>query len=380
LLKRSLIFNLFLALLVVIGLLFLFFNSLDWLTNHNKETTVPNLEGKNMNEAVKLLKKQGFAIQVDSTYQSYKKPLEVLFQEPISGAKVKVGRTVFLTVNRKTPPSIPMPNLVGISFRNALLTMQSFRLVMGDTIYKPDLATGSVLEQLYKGKPIGPGNLVPVGSKIDLVIAEGFSGAVDVPNLIGMTWKEVSGILDSLVITPNVVWEGSITDSNNAIVYAQSPESLNELDFRNSINQGDLIDLRVLQNPSQDLLLQNQPGSNKLLGNDEAIPSDTTEVPIATVKQSDLSTDHNDKDTVKKRRHVPGMDVPTSKPKVDPDQGVDDNLAKTKSKKRLGIDNNTKDKGVNAKTDKTGVTSKHTKPKTDKPVKQSDDQTKNEYD
>ena len=101
-LKRSFIFNLLLAIAFVIGLLFLFFNSLDWLTNHGKQTRVPNLSGKNMNAAIKVLDQQGFKIQIDSTFISYKNPLEVLFQEPEAGANVKVGRTIFLTVNRKT--------------------------------------------------------------------------------------------------------------------------------------------------------------------------------------------------------------------------------------------------------------------------------------
>lgn len=100
-LKRSFLFNLLLVLLVVIGLIFLFFNSLNWLTNHGKQTIIPKLEGKSMSEAIGILKSKGFRIVIDSTYQAYSKPLEVLYQEPEVGANVKIGRTVFITVNRK---------------------------------------------------------------------------------------------------------------------------------------------------------------------------------------------------------------------------------------------------------------------------------------
>lgn len=373
-LKRSFIFNLFLALLVVVGLLFLFFSSLDWLTNHGKETTVPLLEGKNMNEAIRLLERQGFDINVDSTYQVSKKPLEVLFQEPASGAKVKVGRTVFLTVNRKTPPSVPMPKLVGISFRNALLTLQSFRLVMGDTIYKPDLATGSVLEQWYKGKPISEGMLVPVGSKIDLVIAEGFSGVIDVPNLVGLSWQEVSVLLDSLVLTPNAVWEGTITDSATAIIYSQSPEPYNELDFKRSINQGDLIDIRIMQNPSPELLLENQSGSRKLLGEEEMGVMDSGEVPVKIIKQSQL----NAKDSIRKNI-LPGISTPGVKPKTDGGKAVNTPITDLNAQKKAGESHtNINTKGVSVKPDKPATITKP-KPKTDKPVKPLDDQIKNEY-
>lgn len=277
-LKRSFIFNAILAAGLVIGLLFLFFNSLDWLTNHGQQTTVPSLVGKKMKDAVKALKKQGFKIQIDSTFISYRDPLEVLSQEPENGATVKVGRTIFLTVNRKTPPSIDMPNLVNLSFRNAMLVMQSYRLVMGDTIYRPDVAAGSILEQWYKGKPIAVGAKVPFGSKITLVVGEGLYGEVDVPNLIGKTWKETKELIKSLELTSNVMWEGEIDDSATAIVYMQQPEALNELDFVNRIPKGDLVDVRIMQSPSQALLLQNQPGSKKLLGEEASV--DSNEIPI----------------------------------------------------------------------------------------------------
>lgn len=252
--------------LVVAGLLFVFFNSLNWLTNHGKETTVPKLLGKKMKDAVKILEKQGFKIQIDSTFISYKDPMEVLIQEPEAGSTVKVGRTIFITVNRKTPPSIDMPNLVGLSFRNAMLVMQSYRLVMGDTLYRPDVAAGSILEQLYNGKPILAGAKLPYGSTISLVVGEGLYGEVDVPNLIGVTWREAKMIIDTLQLTANIVWEGTIDDTATAVIYMQQPEALNELDFTNKLPKGDMLDLRIMQSPSQSLLEKNQPGSKKLLG------------------------------------------------------------------------------------------------------------------
>lgn len=273
-LKRSFLFNLLLVLLVVVGLIFAFFSSLTWLTNHGKQTVVPKLEGKTMSEAVSILKSKGFRIVIDSTYQSYSKPLEVLYQEPEVGANVKIGRTIFITVNRKTPPSIPMPNLVNTSFRNAILTMQSYRLVMGDTTYKPDVAAGAVLEQWVNGRKIAPGTMVPIGSRIDLVIGEGLSDQLDVPNIIGMSWNEAKALLESNMLTINPIWEGEITDSAHAIIYNQQPEAINELDFNNQILAGDIIDVRIMQAPSQELLLKNQPGSKKLLGssNEDTMP------------------------------------------------------------------------------------------------------------
>ncbi|MBL7764493.1 MAG: PASTA domain-containing protein [Chitinophagaceae bacterium] len=308
-LKRSLLFNLFLAILIVSALLFIFFGSLNWITNHGKQTTVPKLTGKTLKSATRELEKMGFKIQIDSTYQSYKKPLEVLFQEPEAGATVKVGRTIFITVNRKSVPSVPMPNLVNLSFRNAMLTLQSFRLVMGDTTYKPDVAAGAVLEQWVNGKKIAPGTQVPYGTKIDLVVGEGLSDMMDVPNLIGMSWNEAKATIESLSLTANVLWDGAITDSGFAIVYMQSPEALNELDFKNTILAGDMIDVHVMQMPTKELLEKNQPGSKKLLGE-----SDSLIDPLTQKSADSVRLKNGDKRIGTSMKPEKGTDKLTNKP------------------------------------------------------------------
>lgn len=297
---------------ISIALLILFFGSLNWLTNHGRQVTVPNTFGMKMDKAVDILEDMGFRVEVDSTYKAGRKPLEVLFQEPESGMSVKYGRTVFLTINRQTPPSIPMPNLVNMSFRNALLTLHSYYLEVGDTLYRPDVAAGAVLEQRVNGKTIVPGTQVPFGTRIDLVVGEGLSGEIEVPNLVGMTWENTRALLDSLQLTANPIWEGGISDSNTAIVYMQVPESLNELDFKNSIPQGDIIDVRLMQNPSPELLAENQPGSKRLTGDTSET---TTPVPSSPVPNP---AGMRKTDTTQRTRPLPGtfMHNTTSNPKT----------------------------------------------------------------
>ena len=142
--KNSIIGNALLILLICAGIYILFFSSLGWMTNHGQSTTVPNVVGQNMNTVIAELEKQGFAVDVDSVYQPTNKPLEVLSIEPKVGSSVKVGRTIFLIVNQARPPMIDMPNLVNLSLRSASLLIKSNKLVMGDTIYRPDIANGAV--------------------------------------------------------------------------------------------------------------------------------------------------------------------------------------------------------------------------------------------
>ena len=388
--------------LVVVGLLYAFFASLNYLTNHNQETKVPALEGKSMNEAVNILKRQGFKINLDSTYRSYETPLKVLFQEPSAGSTVKVGRTIFLTINRKTPPSIEMPNLVNISFRNALLQMQSYRLTMGDTTYRPDVAAGAVLEQWFNGKPILPGQLVPLGSRIDLVIGEGLSDMQDVPNFIGMTWQDARAFIQSHNLIANPVFEGDIVDSNNAIIFSQQPEALNELDFKNSIMSGDIMDLRIMQNPSAEILQQNQPGSQKLLGEDTR-QLDSNGNLIEEKPLMDLPVTPSKLDTAPKRNKVPGINVPNAAKDKPIGKMPDPSSVKKNTTSKNGANTKSVTNNVNAKSDAAGKDLINPKPKPKKtkeagansnansadkvetkpktaPIKKSDDNIKNEFD
>lgn len=269
--KRSLLLHLFIGLLLSSGLLYLGFNSLDWFTNHAKVVKVPNLVGQNLDAVLQSLKAQKFDVHVDSTYKSYVDPLRVLQQEPAVGSSVKYGRTIFLVVNRKEAPRIAMPDLVSKSFRNAQLILKSYRLVMGDTLYRPDIAAGAVLEQRVDGKSISAGDMIPYGAKVDLVIGEGLADyEVDVPNLIGLRWGDAEGIIKGAGLFEAVVWTGKITDSANALIYKQFPEALNDLDFPQAIRGGDMLDLHIMQSPSEAVLKQNAPGSLKYLTDDDS--------------------------------------------------------------------------------------------------------------
>ncbi|RYD56500.1 MAG: PASTA domain-containing protein [Sphingobacteriales bacterium] len=262
-LKGSLRFNLFIILVVGIVLYVLFFASLGIITRHGNEMKVPNVTGKDINAATAELQKLGFEIDVDSTYEPAAKPYVVLLQIPEINAIVKEGRTIFLTINKAEPPKTPMPNMLGVSYRSAVMIIKSSRLVLGDTTYRPDIAKGAVLDQLYNGKSIRPGQLIPQGSRIDLVIGDGLGNTeFNVPDVIGMTYDEAIAILNSRGLNFTAIWEGEVQDSVSAVVFAQTPTALNELSAPNRIKEGDIVDIRIKQEASAEELENNRnPGA-----------------------------------------------------------------------------------------------------------------------
>lgn len=248
----------FLGSVVIIGVIcaviyWLFFASLGYITGHGEEVKVPVLSGKSITESVAILEKAGFEIDIDSSYAPEQKALIVLSQQPDGGTTVKKGRTIFLVVNKLTPPSTPMPNLVNMSFRSAEMLLKSNKLILGDTILKPDIAQGAVLNQMISGKDIVPGTMIPQGSKITLVIGDGLGNKqMNVPDLDGMSYPEALAMLSGSNLNYTVVFDGTISDSTSAVVYMQQPAAFNEYNEPNKIAEGDNVDIRIKQQKDGD--------------------------------------------------------------------------------------------------------------------------------
>lgn len=249
--RRSFAFNLAVVILLFIVFYVLFFASLGIITRHGKEVKVPDMSNRDVRMAVNELEKMNFEVDIDSAYDPKQKPYVVLSQMPEVGSVVKDGRTIFLTVNKAEPPLTSMPNLLNLSYRSAEMILKSNKLILGDTTYKPDIAKGAILQQLYRGQPIRPGQMLPQGSRIDLVIGDGLGNTqFNVPDVTGMGYQEGIAILNGNGLNFTAVWEGDITDSASAIIYDQTPRSSNELSAPNRIKEGDIVDIRIKQNPA----------------------------------------------------------------------------------------------------------------------------------
>ena len=179
--SRTFLKNLIILTAIIIVSFFLITTVLNNYTHHGENIPVPNLQGKKIDKLDAILKVHNFHYSiVDSLYDGDKPPGTVLDQDPAAKSKVKKGRMIYLTINATEPPDVKMPNLVDVSFRQAEAMLQSFGLVTGEMIYRPDLAKNAVLEQHYRGRNIKPGAMIPKGSAIDLVLGDGM-GVTDLP-------------------------------------------------------------------------------------------------------------------------------------------------------------------------------------------------------
>jgi beta-lactam-binding protein with PASTA domain len=117
--------NILAGIVLIFIVLFIFLLSLDFFTRHGKTLTIPAVTNISVSQAEKILKDQGFEVQIqDSVYVDTAAPLSVIRQFPEGDAVVKQNRSVYLTINRAVAPSIEMPNLEGMSFRTAIITLK----------------------------------------------------------------------------------------------------------------------------------------------------------------------------------------------------------------------------------------------------------------
>jgi beta-lactam-binding protein with PASTA domain len=247
--RKSFWFHLALVLGLCLLLYALFFASLHWFTRHGEEVKVPDVRGKDMNTAITSLRQMNFDVYVDSTFEPEMKPLVVLKQMPDTGSIVKQGRTIFLTVNMVTPPKVPMPNLLGLSYRSAAMLLRINKLKIGDTTYKPDIAAGAILEMRFKDGPIRAGQMIQQGNKIDLTIGNGLGETEwDVPNVTGMTVDEALAILNQYNLQPVYLPKNEatvITDTMAAQIIDQQPRADDGTGKPGRVKMGDAIQLYI---------------------------------------------------------------------------------------------------------------------------------------
>jgi eukaryotic-like serine/threonine-protein kinase len=199
-------------------------------TRHGRAYAVPDLRGLTVAEAESIIEARKLRYQVsDSVFISHEARGTVIDQNPIPNFRVKENRTIFLTINAMNPERIAVPDVTGVSLRQARAIIETNGFEVGKLIYVPDLALNNVLRQQYNGKDIKPGEMIIRGESIDLVLGEGLSSRTTlVPDLTAMVLERARRlILESSLNMGAVIYDGTVKteeDSLNAFIWRQRPE------------------------------------------------------------------------------------------------------------------------------------------------------------
>lgn len=164
-----------LAICATVVLAFLILSWLKSTTNHGEFIQVPNLKGKSLETANIELKdlKLRMEIQDSANYNPNYPKFAVIEQYPLAGESVKEDRKIYLILNPSGYRKVQIPDVVRRTFRQAKPTLESVGFVIGTITYVNDIGKDEVLEMSHKGSKLREGDLLPITSKIDLVLGNG---------------------------------------------------------------------------------------------------------------------------------------------------------------------------------------------------------------
>lgn len=232
--------------IIIAGFLVLFFSFffiyLPWSTNHGQVITVPDLRGMTLDEMEDALDSKDLNYEVtDCTFVASAKPLSVFAQFPKAGSTVKEGRKIYLTIITEKPPLTAVPDVINRSINSAKGQLLSKQLEAAEPEYVPDIAENTVLRIKLNGKEIHPGEMIPKGSKVTLVVGDGLGNQmVEVPSLEGMPVDEAEILLAGQNLTlGTVIYDPNSTEAPGTVI-KQRPAS-----GSNKIRIGDVIDIWV---------------------------------------------------------------------------------------------------------------------------------------
>lgn len=199
-------------------------------THHGRTIVVPDLAGLTLEEVGDVTSSRHLRFEVvDSVFSTEMPRGTVTKQNPQARSRVKKNRKVFLTMNAVNLEMVSMPQLIGLSFRQARLALQNAGLIQGTITYKPDFAKNNVLQQMHGDSVINEGTTITKGAVIDLVLGMGLSSKTTrVPDLVGLGLVEASEIISDYYLNLGAVtYDESFEeaeDSSGAFVWRQYPD------------------------------------------------------------------------------------------------------------------------------------------------------------
>lgn len=185
---------------MVVVLLASGFGTLYWLdryTHHGESFTVPNVLGKDVNQAGVLFRKnQMTGVVVDSSYVKGQPSGIILDQTPAGGSKVKRGRTIYLTINTDKVPRVALPDIIeNSSYRQAEGKLKA----MGFKLTEPEYIPGEkdwVYDIKLRGQSLTTGDMVPREALLTLCVGDGnteLADSLSADSLLQMTPVEGGG-------------------------------------------------------------------------------------------------------------------------------------------------------------------------------------------
>jgi beta-lactam-binding protein with PASTA domain len=173
--KHPILYNIILIILTTCILVWIGLIGLDIWTGHGKYAIVPDVRGLRYDRACDILHNGNLIAELsDSIYDDSMAPGTVVDQMPKMNDKVKPQRTIYLTINAFSPKAVALPDLNGVSLRQAQSILEGFGFKNVTIKYIQSEYKDLVYGAKFNGIAIKSGTKVPISAMITLEVGEGY--------------------------------------------------------------------------------------------------------------------------------------------------------------------------------------------------------------
>jgi serine/threonine-protein kinase len=189
-----------------------------------EEVQAPDLRGKNVEEAKKLLTEQGLNLEVEMELVSREYEAGVIMsQKPSEGTTIKVGQSIRVSVSKGEAQSL-VPDLLTKTYAGAKLIIESYGFEVGEVSYS---YSDDFKENTVMGQDPERGAELKEGGKIDLVISQG-SEPEENPedltvNVIGLEYAKAKEKIEGVGLVVGSVMKTSNVSVPEGCVISQEP-------------------------------------------------------------------------------------------------------------------------------------------------------------
>lgn len=174
--SKTFLYQLLLALVALIVLVFLLLQWLSVSTNHGQQIEVPDLAKFDLDIVEKKLSEMNLRFEVldSATYNPNYPAYSVIEQIPAAGNFVKENRKIYLTINPSDYPKIQLPdNILDNTLRQVEPYLLSMGFKIGKVTKKPHYARNRVLHLFHQRDTLKGGDFLKKTSVVDIEIADG---------------------------------------------------------------------------------------------------------------------------------------------------------------------------------------------------------------
>jgi serine/threonine-protein kinase len=179
------------------------------------KTTVPEVRGQKLPDALQLLYAAGLVPKVGYVYSL--QPADVVVGEaPAPKQQVNKSSVVHINVSRGPKP-VSVPDVTGQPFANAKSALQG----AGFIVTRNDVQSSDPKGTVVSTDP-PPGSSVPNGSKITVTVSKG-PGTSQIPDVTGQNQSDATTILRQAGFSVGVVTQPVTDPGSDGIVISQNP-------------------------------------------------------------------------------------------------------------------------------------------------------------